>query len=243
MGEKRDSEDGVDPSDPPDGTAALAAPFTPDKRWTVAFVAQATNVLRRQAMNFARHRVRMIEQSGGRVDSSHAEDLVQDVLGDTWRGVLAWKPDEVSLLTHVNFAVRSRTRHDREHAEKFPHVPLALPDEEDEGAPSVMNEAEEALAATALEAAPEERFLGVKVFSQLRALAAGDRELLAVLEAMRGGAVDRADLMRVTGMPGRTYENVRRRLDRLVEELPQRLVRSVTESGATPARRSEQSAA
>src|SRR5690349_3124666 len=99
------------------GTRSSAAPdeASPrDEQWIAEFKHQATDRLRRRAINFARRCVQMIEWTGGLVASSYAEDLVDYVLADTWRGGLTWTPTpKTTLLKHVIRAVRSRARHTR----------------------------------------------------------------------------------------------------------------------------------
>jgi hypothetical protein len=58
------------------------------------------------------------------------------------------------------------------------------------------------------------------VVSQLYELASGDTEVNQILDCFAVDRVDRRDIMRATGMDRVTYHNARRRLVRLVEDLP-----------------------
>lgn len=208
------------------GTCTSAAPHeatSGDEQWIAEFKRQATDRLRRRAINIARRCVQMIEWSGGLVASSYAEDLVGDVLADTWRGVLTWTPTpERTLLKHVISAVRSRARHTRKKAEKFPTASLDAhgEGEDDDCGAALWADAEEALAARTPTTIASDMLVAIEMLDGLRVLATGDLEVLALLDAMRAGAVDRADLMHATGMSARRYESARRRLDTLLLELP-----------------------
>jgi hypothetical protein len=164
----------------------------------------------------------MLESCGALVSSPRAEDLVADAIGDTWQGHLTWNPDELSLVDHVKGAVRSRVRAEWRRAKRFAHVSLDVheSDEDDERATSLWSEAEEALGANVATSDASDRIFAGKVLDRLHGLAAGDTEIEALLDAMRAGATERAELIRMTGMSTRRYESARRRLDRLLMELP-----------------------
>jgi hypothetical protein len=66
----------------------------------------------------------------------------------------------------------------------------------------------------------ERRLLAREVIDRLHGLAMSDPELVTVLDAMQAGATERADLIHATGMSARHLESVRRRLDRLLPQLP-----------------------
>jgi len=210
-----------------------------DDQWLAAFARQATAALRRRALNVARGCIHKIEMSGGHVVSSQAEDLVDDALADTWLGRLSWDPVKRDLMAHITSTVESHARHERKKAKKFPAASLDAFDEDDEDdrAAAVWSEAEEALAANAPATNLTEMMCAIDVFDRVRALAAGDLEVLTLLDAMRAGAFERADLMQATGMSPRRYESARRRLDTLLRKLPPSMLRQVGASA------SEQSAA
>jgi hypothetical protein len=210
-----------------------------DEQWRTAFERQATTALRRRALNVARGCIHKIEMAGGYVTSAHAEDLVDDALAKTWFGRLSWDPVKRDLLEHINSAIESTARHQRKKAKKFPTASLDAHDEddEDERAGALWSDAEEALAANAPATNLAEMMYSIDVFERVRALAAGDLEILTLLDAIRAGAFDRADLMQAMGMSARRYESARRRLDTLLRRLPPSMLHRVGASA------SEQSAA
>jgi hypothetical protein len=145
-----------------------------------------------------------------------------DAIGDTWSGVLSWDPGASSLLDHLQATIRSRARHQWHRSKRFPAASLDAPedDEDDERAGALWVEVEESLASDAPAPDAERRLLAREVIDRLRGLATDDPELVTVLDAMRAGATERADLIHVTGMSARRLESVRRRLDRLLPQLP-----------------------
>lgn len=178
----------------------------PDEKRRAAFLREATPELRRNAEGFARRRARG--------DAAYAEEMVQDVLGDTWLGVVSWDPDRVSLQQHVLSVIASRTGHDHSRAQRFPHVSLEVLDETE------MTEVEDALAKTASVSNAEDALATARTLAKARELAAADRKILSLIEAICAGYTERADLLRVTGMSKRTYRATRRRLGQLLESLP-----------------------
>jgi hypothetical protein len=156
----------------------------------------------------------MVERNGGRSDAGYAEEMVQDVLGDTWLGVVSWDPDRISLEQHVLSVIGSRTGHDNSRAKRFPHVSLEALDE------SEMGEVEDALAKTVSACTAEDALATARMLASARELASTDRKILALLDAIYAGYTERADLMRITGMSERAYRATRRRLAQLLENLP-----------------------
>jgi hypothetical protein len=191
-----------------------------------AFTEQATAALRRKAAGYARRRARIVERSGGRGDAAYVEDMVEDVLADTLLGDLSWDPGRMSLEKHVEIAIRSRTGHDWRRAQRLQHAPLEALGE------SEMTEMEDALTRTRSVSQAEEMLATAQTLEKIRELAAGDRTVVALLDAICEGHIDRADLMQAAGMSKRAYRATRRRLDALLEELPHAVAASLRPAGA-----------
>lgn len=206
----RRSADAADPQ--------VADPPMRDSRWMAAYMKQATDELRERARRYARNKALLVEYSGGRADEAYVEDMVEDVFTNTLLGVLSWNPDRGKLSSHVFLAIRSRIRHDWERAVSLPHVSMDAADE-------TFQEVEDVLAETMPVTNAERALLSTEVIARLRKLAADDREVLVLLDAMCAGALDRGALMQATGMSARTYAAARSRLDRFVAELPQSMAR------------------
>lgn len=197
-----------------DGTEGdgLSTPIH-DARWAQAFRAQASEELRSKAIAFARRRARIVESYGGRGDAAYAEEVVQDVLTDTWLGTLAWDPERASLELHVEGAIRQRTGHEWRRARRAPTQALEVL------GPAEMREVEDALATTA-SPGPETCIMLVQMVALLHEFAAGDADVLAVLRAHCGGYTAREDLVQAAGLTRRSYRAARRRLDEMLQALP-----------------------
>lgn len=187
-----------------------------DDNWMAAYREQATPALRQRAERFARYLARIVEYCGGRGDSAYVEDLVHDVYTDTLLGKLSWNPErKIKLARHIFLAIRSRVRHDYEHLATFPHASMDSLDEMQQA------EIENALEETTPVAKPEVMRSIIEIVERLRELAAGDREVVALLDGMCAGVLERSALMEATGLSARAYDAARRRLDHLVAQLPQ----------------------
>jgi len=123
--------------------------------------------------------------------------------------VLAWDPERCRLEAHVFDGIRFRTRHHRERARRFPHISL---ESCDEGTHSAI---EDALRAEAETQTPEEAHRSARCLASIHDAARDDQDVKALLDAYRR-AETKADVIRVTGMSDRQYDNARKRLRRLV---------------------------
>ena len=179
--------------------------FQPSEEWIDAFKTQCTDALRLDLRAYARRRARGVGRAGARVDDAYADDLVANALADTLFGTVAWDPAGKTLHQHAEDTIRYRTRHDRQRARRFSHAHL----EQD---------------AIGIEASLDASIFAAEVIAQIRALAAGDRPVLAFLDAISAGAQKRTEIMEATRMSLKTFRNARDRLTRLVDELDHRVV-------------------
>jgi len=175
------------------------------EEWIEAFEAQyAVGGFEEKMKRYARVRARMVARAGRRVDELYARELVQDAIDDTIEGTIVWDPARVTLEKHLLDAIRSRTRHDYVRALKFRHRGI------DEQA-HVADSPHEQLALIEL---------AERTLAELRQLAARDHDVLRLLDAYAEGATKKIEVMRVAGLTSRRYEAARKRLQRLVRELP-----------------------
>ena len=175
------------------------------EEWIEAFEAQfAVTGFEEKLKRYARVRARMVARAGRRVDELYARELVQDAIDDTLEGTIAWDPARVSLEKHLIDAIRSRSRHDHVRALRFRHHAI---DERARGGEC-----------------PHERLavieLAERTLAELRQLAARDHDVLRLLAAYAEEATKKAEVMRVCDMSSKRYEAARKRLQRLVRELP-----------------------
>lgn len=191
--------------------------FAPSEEWIEAFEQQNTAELHQRALRFARSRARFVARAGGRGDEAYAYELVQDALADTLLGVLTWDPAVVPLEVHVFGAIRSRTKNARIRALRFRHHSLDAVAGGDSAA--AMCEVESSLAATHGVPSPESVTFSGEVLDHVRGLAARDRDVLRILDAIEAGASEPAEIMSLAGMSEKTYKKARLRLGRVVDQL------------------------
>lgn len=199
-------------------TQSAPAPFRPDEAWIDAFTEQCTDEMRLSAKRFATRRGQWLAKQRGH-GADYAQDLVQSAIVDTLSGVVAWEPTAKSLRQHVEDVIRFRTRHDRAHARKFHHERIdAFADDSEKHAARGELEASLQHDRGGDGSTDAEMFAG-EVIAKLRDLAARDRLVLRVLDAIAAGARSRADIMDFTELSQKTYRNARGRLRRLADQL------------------------
>lgn len=217
------AEPGPAPAEPAPAPASTQPPARATRRaipmhdvqWLAAFREQATPELHSRVERFARSAARILESCGGRGDAAYVEDTIADVVSDTLLGRLAWDPSKnIRLSTHIFLAIRSRMRHDCERATVVPHVSM------DEHNDAIQAEVEDALARATSVSNPEATRWTIEIVGRLRELAAGDREVLSLLDAMCAGSLERGAVIDATDLSARAYDAARRRLDHLVAQLP-----------------------
>ena len=186
------------------------APFVPSEEWIEAFEAQATDDLYLRLKRYARARARLVAHAGRPIDAQYANDLVQDAIGDTFDGLLAWDPERVTLERHLQCAIHSRTRHDYVHAIRFRQERIDL------GGRKVLTEVETTLARARGE--PEET--GARVLAELSQLAVRDPDVIEMLRLFGEQVIKKDDIVRETGWNTKRYQATRKRMLRLVQQLP-----------------------
>jgi hypothetical protein len=169
---------------------------------------------------FARFHARRVALARRTLDEDYVSALVQDAVDDVLDRKLKWDPRRVSLTSYLYRVLESRARHDYVRALK--HVrfdPTARASE-------VSEEVEAALGRETLPEAvrAEAAEITDRVLAQLRLLASGDADVLALLDAYVQLASKRVDVLAVTDLSDKRYDAARRRLHRLVKMLPPDLV-------------------
>jgi hypothetical protein len=187
------------------------SPFIPSEDWIEAFEAQANPVLYTRLKRYARSRGGMVAHAGRVVDEPYLDALVQDALADVLDGVLRWDPARGSLELFLIAAIHSRTRHDYAHALRFRHERI-------DASEAALAAAEASLAERASLADTSER-----VLVALRACAARDPDVLALLALYGHDVTKKVDVMRDADWSSKRYEAARKRMLRLVQQLPNEL--------------------
>ncbi len=184
-------------------------------KWDAAFTSQLTHDLADKVAAFAKRRARYVERKKGTRDGNLARELYQDALGDTWSGGVHWDPNNSSLELHLKRVITSRTSHELQRLERFPQVSVHAGSSEVERAISEVLEAERESGSGDLKSHVDD------VVEALLLLAGGDDDVVQLLDAYGRGHVDRHSMLRATTLSSTAYHNARRRLLRLVEQLPQ----------------------
>ncbi len=199
-------------------TAGPGPRFVPSEAWIDAFEAQLTaKRLEERLHRYARVRANMIARAGRPVDDLYARELVQDAIEDTLDGVLAWDPDRCSLDQHLFGAIRSRTRHEYMHAQRFPHLSFDV----STASSTLIADVETSLANDeGSTASAEVATAAAHAIAEIARVAAADPDVLALLDAYRQEATKKADVLRVSRLTAKRYEAARKRMQRIVLQLP-----------------------
>ncbi len=185
----------------PEVMAAIKAALTEPRTLKVVF-------------GYARKRMFILRKVGVGIDLDQ-DDLVNQVIVDTLRGHLTWDPDAVVLSTHLCGAIRART------SKLLTRRKAAAPEE-------VIDKAQ---AEREPDADPTGELAGLrdvvrKVMTHLfhAAMAKNDEGVQLLLMAYEEGVEGRSAIGDATGLSPSDVTNARKRLDRLVAELPPELV-------------------
>lgn len=187
--------------------------FAPDKAWLDEFQQQLTPKLTNSLRDYARHRAYYVATSGRKVDEYYVRELVQDAVVDTWTGVLRWDPKRCTLKKHLARAIKSRTNKQQTRGTETPHIYIG-----DDCDASRLAE-EDASAVVADPGYPVLRIITRESLAEVRAAAAGDKDVLRVVDAYAAGAETRDDVLALARMKERTYHNAHIRLSRIVRSL------------------------
>lgn len=188
--------------------------FVPSEAWIEAFHAQYSGALTQLIGRYAARRV-----SGARKDATsggYARELVLRVLGDTLLGKPPWDPDTTPLADHLRAVIKSRTEADWDPSEGPRRVSIDAVTRD--GRSPVRDAADRALYERLPDPRAKENAAAALV--ELRRRAAGDAEVLALIEAKARDAKSRAEVMRLTGFSEQQYRSARRRLNRILTESP-----------------------
>ena len=162
---------------------------------------------------------------------------------DTWDGVRAWHPEARTLRRHLEQTVNSRLWHECERARRRRFVPVtpgAVDDSQDEaGGVEIEMSAQREDPRTRPDALVAQREVRARVFGALRAEAARDRELLALLDAYETGHHVESDAEARVGIAGQAFKNLVRRFKtirgHLGDELRDAALDMLVRDGGAPA--------
>lgn len=182
----------------------------PSEEWINAFEAQANEALYERVRRYARVRSRLVSYGGRLVDDLYIDELVQDAIDDTLDGVIAWDPARCDLARHLMMAIHSRTRHDYVHALNFRKERIDL------GKRSTLAEVETTLA----QRTRGDPDASERVLDELRELAVKDPDVIEMLRLFGEQVIKKEEIVRETGWNTKRYQATRKRMLRLVAQLP-----------------------
>jgi hypothetical protein len=190
--------------------------------WRAKYKAQCTQDMFDDVVAYVAHRASWVEQQTGRRAPGLIAEMVQDALGDTWASVVTWDPGACSLAFHLKTVIRSRLSHEIERAEAYSHISTEELSEE------ALHDAMEAQQAPS--ASPELVDYADEFSRRLVDAAGDDEEVLTLIALFRNGVTERRECCRLGKMKANAYHNARRRLLRLVANLPATLRRAAIDS-------------
>lgn len=202
-------------------------PASPSPDVLHAFRDQLTPELIKAARRYARQRAKLVREVRRRIDPLYHLELVQDALGDTWRGTVRWDPARRSLLDHVRDVIRQRTFNDRRRAGVYQHVSMHhSPVANDEVSMTGLTIEAEMAQAHGSGAVPSPAIVATlldQVVLELHRLAARDLDARAILGCWAKGITDGSEVMDLTGLAENDYRKARQRILYLARHLPPEL--------------------
>jgi hypothetical protein len=175
------------------------------------------------ALRYAWGRVEMMKRAEVVVQEGEAAALANDAVADTLTRVRVWDPDRVKLTTHLCGVIRSRTNARMARVRKIRHESIHEGAEDEGGEAEIAASLAVADDADRADAALADLDLATKVVEHLRRAAAGDDEVIALLDSYAAGVTVRPDVLARLGWDLPRFVNVKRRLSSLVRSLPTEL--------------------
>jgi hypothetical protein len=189
----------------------------------LAELSQITPEIRQKIVGFTARRVRMIAAAGCPVASDEPDILLADAIADTLTGVVSWDR-RYPLSFHLCSVVRTRTWNQIRRAKRHLHVPLeAAVDQEELVA---LQHADGRHAPPQPDSLLAVAHTTHELYRTLRRRATRDAALLAILDAYALGFVKPREVMRLTRMTRAEFLNARRRLNRVLVQVPGMLRRA-----------------
>ncbi len=207
------------------GGEGRAQTFVPTEAWIEAFTEQVADADTYEAMKrYGIRRGLMLANVRKIEPAAYAVEIVQDIIDDTLEGRIAWDPDRVSLRKHVLDAIKSRSRHAYRKALREVHVSL-----EDLGERVLDAQVATRTRENEAELADRKRAMS-SIFAIIRERTHDDVEVQLLLDAYERGAEERASVLSLGTLTKLQYDAARKRLDRLIETLPNLLMSSAKRS-------------
>lgn len=174
----------------------------------------------RGVLRYAAQRVRMLSDAGCPVANDEAEIIVADAIADTLTGVVTWDP-RYPLSYHLCSVVRTRSSNQLKQARRRGYTSLEAAHDRD-----ALEPLEDHQAPSRPDVLVERALVTEQLYRSVRRQAVRDSLVIALLDAYMIGCVQPHDVMKLTGMTRADFLNARRRLDRMLMQLPPSLRRA-----------------
>ena len=201
---------------------------TSQQLWRTAFDSQMNDKLMERLFKETLAYTRRLERRTPWRESLSPDDRLHAAIVKLLDGTRTWEPERVDLAKYLRGSIMSDLFHEVAHAKQFPHVSL---DDDAQNFDDLESETSEALAASrvAKNEAPVENYWS-RMLDQMRALAAGDLGVHAIIDAYAHGALAPRDVMHHTGMSEREFRAAYRRLLRVAKKLDEDLIDTIMQA-------------
>ena len=190
--------------------------------WRRAFDEQLTELAMARACRYATSRARVLVRAGILDEKNAPYDLVHQAIAATLAGTAGWDPAKKRLDDHLVDVIQWQTRNTRRRHGRYAHA--SLDDSRDATSSDGLrleNEVSIQQAATSASSSADLRDVAGRVVDEVRVLAAGDTDVLRILDAIESGATDHGELIKASGLRPAKFRNARRRLGRVTARLPE----------------------
>lgn len=188
--------------------------FTPSEEWLEEFNTQYTRAVYEAVCRYAARRLSGARKVSPKDDT--ARELAQAAVYDTLSGRARWDHKGPKLKRHLCVRVWRQTSADWQRAQRLPHVSIDAATAD--GETPVRDELEQAMRQQRYDERAKEHALDQ--IAELRVLAAGDDDVIALLDAISDGSTSRADVMALTSFSPQRYRAAVRRLNQFAQQLP-----------------------
>lgn len=150
-----------------------------------------------------------------------ATELVHEAIAATLAGNARWEPGTKELGNHLIDTIAWQTRNTRRRLGRLRHA--SLDDSRDDSSTDGCRlENEATLKNTTVGTLPPLDLHAAvhRVLDELRVQAAGDTDVIRVIETIREGHTEHGELMKASGLRVAKFRNARRRLARMAARLP-----------------------
>jgi hypothetical protein len=186
-------------------------------------LSRITPDIKQRILRYAARRVQMIAAEGCPVASDEPDILLADAIADTLTGVVSWDR-RYHLSFHLCSVVRTRTWNQIVRAKRYLHVPLEAAVEQEELV--ALQRADGRHAQYEPDSLLAIARTTHELYRTLRHRATSDAALLAILDAYALGFVRPREVMERTRMTRAEFLNARRRLNRVLVQVPTGLRRA-----------------